>query len=174
MSKNPLPDSTKIALAQCGQFGKTVGLKGDIRFFPSSGQLDTIGSLKRLYTENQTVLSVESVQLRPDFLVLRFEGYSCVESVTPLVNTKAYLNKADLPKLEKGRYYWFELLNLEVIHGDSQSLGVVQRIYSNGPQDILCTSSGQQIPFVFDEVIKSVDMAQSKIFVDFDVVFFED
>ena len=157
----------------CGQFGKTVGLKGAIRFFPYSGQGETIALVKELYLSPSKKLIVNSVQVRQDFIVISFRNFDSVEKVHSLVNQKASLKRIDLPLLASGQYYWFELIGLEVFHDSSYSLGKVEKLYTNGPQDVLCTTEGYQIPYVKPDIIKEVSLEKQHILVDFEPYFVE-
>lgn len=158
----------------CGQFGKTVGLNGAIRFFPSSGQGETIASLKELYLTPSKKLTIKSVQLRVDFIVLTFEQYNNIDAVSALVNQKASLKRTDLAALPSGSYYWFELVGLEVFNSSSSSLGQVERLYTNGAQDVLCTTTGLHIPYVKPDIIKDVSLEKGQIVVDFEPYYVED
>jgi 16S rRNA processing protein RimM len=151
----------------CGHFGKTVGLKGQIRFYPSSGQLDTLLHLSAFYLLDMTKLVVQSFSSRKDFIVFSFEKFQSLEEVSSLVNQKLYLEKKDLPTLEDHEFYWYQLINLDVVNLQKQSLGKVEKLYSNGVQDVLCTSSGAQIPFLREIFVKDVCLLKKLIIVDF-------
>lgn len=161
-------------LISCGHFGKTVGLKGGIRLFPSSGQLDTLTQLKCLYLSEKQSLKVVSWQNRLDFAIVFFESMSSVDSVISLVNLKVYLDPGQLPKLSQGQYYWFELIGLEIVSLEGSLLGAVERIYSNGPQDILVSSKGHHIPFVRESIVHNVCWNKRQIAVDFNPIYFSE
>ena len=159
--------TNSVNLISCGKFGKTVGLKGAIRFIPSSGQVETIVKLKHLFLSPSHKLQIVDYQLRHEFVILTFSDFENVDNVSSLVNKQAFLDQSELPLLSD-EYYWFQLIGLEVIHNNKKSLGVVEKLYTNGPQDILCTSDGFQVPYVKPDIVQDVSLDSKRIFVDFE------
>lgn len=154
----------------CGKFGKTVGLKGDIRLYLSSGQMDTLDEIESLYLEDGSLLTLEHRQYRADFIIVRFKDRQSVESVKTLTHQSAFLFREDLPELPQDQYYWFQLNNLRVLGQQKQDFGVVSEVYTNGVQDILKTSTGAQIPFVRPEIVKKICLDEGIIEVDYDFI----
>ena len=81
---------------------------------------------------------------------------------------------SQLPQLEKDEYYWSDLEGLNVVTVDGQSLGIVQRVFATGANDVLVVSDGEQerlIPYLPDSVVLKVDLEAACLEVDWDPEF---
>ena len=70
------------------------------------------------------------------FVLLLFEG---IDSRVPADNLKGFelfINKADLPELEKDTYYWNDVIGLLVYSSDDNYIGRVESIIQTGANDI--------------------------------------
>ena len=74
-----------------------------------------------------------------------------------------------MPALEKGEYYWNDLMGHKVINQQKEHLGVVQTFLETGANDVLVVKGDKEylIPFI-PHVILNVDMAKKEIEVDWD------
>lgn len=90
-----------------------------------------------------------------------------------------YIPKRDLPKLAAGDYYWHQLEGCQVVshHQESMlSLGVVKNMMSTGANDVLVVKPSDDsiddrerlIPYVLDQFVKSIDIDERLITVDWD------
>jgi 16S rRNA processing protein RimM len=74
------------------------------------------------------------------------------------------LEQADLPQLEGGEYYAFQLVGLEVEETGGQSLGRVTEVSSGPANDVLELDTGLALPLV-DACIQQVDLDAGRILV---------
>jgi len=84
---------------------------------------------------------------------------------------KKYKGKAVLiprPHPGEGRYYWSDLVGLEVVNAQGIVLGVVKGMFSNGAHDVMELSGEKQrlLPWVQGVVVKKVDLPEKRIEVD--------
>lgn len=60
--------------------------------------------------------------------------------------------REDLPPLEESEYYWYDLVGLEVVNRQGESLGRVKSLLPAGVHDVLVLDGGGKkerlIPFV--------------------------
>jgi 16S rRNA processing protein RimM len=86
-----------------------------------------------------------------------------------LKNKTILVPKYELPALEKGEYYWNDLMGHEVINQQKEHLGVVQTFLETGANDVLVVKGDKEylIPFI-PHVIVNVDMVKKEIEVDWD------
>ena len=80
------------------------------------------------------------------------------------------IERAQLPPVETGEYYWADLEGLSVVTTQGVNLGVVDYLLETGANDVLVVKGDRErlIPFLRDQTIKSVDLTQSQIIVDWD------
>src|SRR5690554_1838604 len=87
-----------------------------------------------------------------------------------------------LPELPEGEFYWHQLEGLEVFTVDGECLGKVHHLLETGSNDVLvvhatASSIDQRerlipyLPDLPDQVVKGVDLENSRIVVDWDPEF---
>lgn len=78
--------------------------------------------------------------------------------------------RSDLPPTDQNEYYWQDLIGLTVMNLQDQSLGRIASLIETGANNVLVVMDGERerlLPFV-DNVVKSVDMGERTIRVDWD------
>lgn len=89
-----------------------------------------------------------------------------------LLSAEIQVERAAFPKLAKGQHYWVDLIGLSVVNPQDQALGEVVDVTSNGAQDVLILRQGEVerlIPYVWGEIVKSVDMKTRRIVCDWEL-----
>ena len=71
------------------------------------------------------------------------------------------------PEAGEGRYYWDDLVGLEVVNAQGEILGVVKRMFSNGAHDVMELQGERErlLPWV-PPVVKKVDLQGRRIDVE--------
>jgi len=103
-----------------------------------------------------------------------------IDGVTDRTDAESYcgweilIDKNQLPETEEGVYYWADLIGLMVETEQGINLGKVDYLLETGANDVLVITDGKQerlIPFINEQVIKTVDLNNNKIIVDWDPEF---
>lgn len=104
------------------------------------------------------------------FLVVKFDGIDDRDDVALLTNATIEVSRQDLPDVQDGSYYWTDLIGLSVTTVDGVSLGRVDTIMETGANDVLVIKGDRErlVPWVMDDVIVKVDMAEGLLVVDWD------
>ena len=109
------------------QVGKTVGLKGDLKFhlhtdFPQQFRPGVT------LQSNRGPLTI--LEYNPKRGLIRFEGYENPEAARSLTNARIYSDEEqtrELCPLNEGEHYWFELIGARV-EEEGKVLGKVREI----------------------------------------------
>lgn len=91
------------------------------------------------------------------------------DQAAALIGADILVARDELPELEEGQYYWSDLVGLKVQNEEGVELGKVESLTSNGAQDVLVLRGGEAerlIPFVQGPIVKSVELQQGLIVVD--------
>ena len=97
------------------------------------------------------------------FVLILFEG---VDSRVPSDNLKGFelfINKADLPELEKDTYYWNDIIGLLVYASDDNYIGRVESIIQTGANDIyvVIDEEGNEVLIpAIESVVLNIDVIQ--------------
>lgn len=96
------------------------------------------------------------------------------DAAAALLGLDIAVEREDMPDPDPGEYYWFDLIGLEVVTVQGQTLGQITSMMETGAHDVLVISSGAHeylIPMVIDEFVKSVDLDVGRMLVDWDPEF---
>lgn len=85
-----------------------------------------------------------------------------------LSGAKIMIRREQLPELDQGEYYWSQLIGLQVVNQEGVHLGQVDQMMETGANDVLVVQGDRErlIPYVIEDVIKSIDLEQQQINVD--------
>ena len=104
---------------------------------------------------------------------LKFSAIDTPEMARKLTNTIIAMHSSMLPPLQQDEYYWSDLIGLTIIDQHGQSLGTVSYLMATGANDVLIVQHGTKeyaIPYLPQEVITSIDLAQHVIYVNWEVI----
>jgi len=159
------PQDTWVSV---GRIGKPFGLKGEvvIRYYGDTPARFAPGSRVYVNTrEGRVRATVATARQMPRKFVVSFEGRATIEAVEAWVGLDIAVAARDLPSLEEGRYYHFQMIGLQVYAADGRCLGVLQEILATGGNDVYCVRDGRRevlIPAIAG-AIDSVDLAARRM-----------
>lgn len=151
-----------------GRLGKTFGLHGEIvvhRLTDSDEPFRPGRELVLALRRERRSVRVASRRDLPTKLVVRFEGLDDIDAIQPWVGSAVEVPARELPELEEGTYYHFQLIGLEVLAADGRPLGKLAEILETGGNDVFCVRDGQReilVPAIRD-AIASIDLAAGRV-----------
>ena len=106
-------------------------------------------------------------------LVALTDGIEDRTQAEELIGSEIWVDKDQLPNLEKGDYYWHQLEGLEVFNEAGEFLGEVSHLFETGANDVLVVkASGKSIddmerliPYVEKEIVLEIDLEERRILV---------
>ena len=103
-------------------------------------------------------------------LVVRLEGCTDRDAAAALSGTDIAVYRSQLPDTQENEYYWSDLIGLQVVTIDGRTLGRVDHLLETGANDVLVIRGERErlVPFVQGEVIRSIDLHNGEIRVDWD------
>jgi 16S rRNA processing protein RimM len=116
---------------EIGRIGKSYGMEGGLKFRGETLVFD----LEKVYLEGLGYRAIEEVEEHNNEIVLYLSGVRSQQEALGLAGLRVYTDQEDLPKLEEGEYYYFELIGRPVFV-DGQPFGEVVEV-ENGVQDLL-------------------------------------
>ena len=171
-------------LTQVGYVSGPFGVTGSIRVTPFSTEADALLSVKTWWLEKSGLRSVQvrTAKMHGGEVVAQLVGTLGRDAAEALKGAAVLVPRSDFPQLTQDEYYWSDLIGLDVVNLEGQSLGKVSDMMHNGAQSILriapsvddaaadtaaAKDKAQErlIPFV-DHFVKTVDLAGRTITVD--------
>ena len=113
-------------------------------------------------------------------LIVKLNGVDDREAAQVLANVEIGVDLSVFPQLEEGDYYWHDLIGCAVVNLEGYAMGTVTEMMETGSNDVLVVKAnvkdafGKQerlIPFLYEQVVKRVDLATKTITVDWDAGF---
>ncbi len=146
------------------------GIRGEVKFFyynEVKAEFLRYTSLFALKDDGHVELEPLGATYRKKFYYLSFRGFGSPQEVSFLVGKELFVREGDLPLLEDGEYYEYQLIGLDVVDINGTMLGKVGSILRSGAHDVLMIAGEKEImlPMVEGFVIE-VDIKGGTIRVD--------
>ncbi len=105
-------------------------------------------------------------KLHSNYLLARLEGVNDRTAAEALQGMEVAVLRDEFPEPDEDEFYWDELIGLEVVNTEGESLGKVQGLLETGAHDVLQVMGERErlIPFV-EAFIREVDVAAGRIVV---------
>lgn len=162
-----------MKLQDCFELGEIVkphGIKGELQAFFDVDHPEYYGDIDALFLQinGQLVPHIlEYIKMSGSKVILKLEEINSREDAEKLRRTKLFLPDDLLPTLEKGQFYYHEIIGYKVKDEKLGDLGTVTTIFTQGVQDLLeMNYQGREmlIP-VIDDIVKSADHSQKELYV---------
>jgi 16S rRNA processing protein RimM len=113
--------------------------------------------------ENHIPMILRSARPHNEGLLLSIEGIDTPEAAGKYRNNAVYVSAKTLPALDEGEYYFHELIGINVVDEDGNTLGELTEIMETGANDVyvITAPSGTEILLpAIPDVILSVDLGE--------------
>jgi len=163
-----------------GRVSGLFGVRGWLKLFSYSRPPENILSYNPLWLKTPMgwkALEVEAKQAYADGrLVVKLRGVDDRDVARSFMGLDLGVNPDQLPEPPADEFYWVDLIGCTVENVSGQTLGVVTEMMETGAKDVMRvkTAEGVElIPFAFGAVVQSVDVAQKRILVHWEIGYFE-
>lgn len=162
-----------ITRVSIGRINGLYGVRGWIKVFSYARPITNILNYSpwQLYQHGQwQTVSLSEGKAHGKGIIARFESISNRDEAARLVGSEIAVNREQLPPTPKGEYYWADLIGLTVVNREDITLGQVDHLLETGANDVLVVKGERErlIPFLREQVVVDVDLAQSVLRVDWD------
>lgn len=117
-------------------------------------------------SDHLTAHRVLRIQPYKGLLIFELEGFTYKVALASAGQT-VWVDRAQLPPLEEGEYYWEDLVGLRLVTEEGGEEGVVEAVMATGSNEVLvCSFRGREIlvPFI-DDVVVRVDLDQGRVII---------
>ncbi len=154
------------------EIGKIVsvhGLKGDVKVEPWCNEPDFICEFDTLYSKDgKKKYRIERCRVQKNMVIMKLEGVDSVEEGQAMRNKILFMDRDDI-ELEKGFYFFQDLIGLTVIDADTKKIyGKIKDVLQTGANDVYEIKSDEgklyYIPAIADVVVKT-DLQSEKMYI---------
>ena len=159
-------------LIDMGYIANAFGIQGWVKIKTATEYSDSLDGYTQVYLKlkDGTVLSkkIEKSFARDGVFHAKLAGVDNRDAAFALKGTIIAVDREEFPALDEDEFYWVDLIGLNVINVQGESLGIVKDLLETGANDVSVAKLEQEerlIPFVAQYVVK-VDMQNKQIIVD--------
>jgi 16S rRNA processing protein RimM len=155
-----------------GRFGRAHGVRGDIFIIsftePHTNILDYSPWLIEKNGEWQP-LSITSTKLHDHQIVVHIKNCDDRDLAKLYTNSDIAVPIEALPKLEGEEYYWSQLIGLNVVNQQGETLGHVIEVLETGANDVLVVKGLTEhlVPYT-KEAVLNIDLTTNQITVNWE------
>jgi len=166
-----------------GKISGVHGIKGWVKVFSFTSPRIKITEYSQWYmkgSKDQSWVSRKLVEGKEQGknIIARFDNINYRDEAEALVGTEIAIHKDQLEVLAENEYFWRDLIGLSVETISGEKLGQIDWIFDTGSNDVIIVKDTEGaeakehlLPYLFGDVIKSVDIKKSLMVVDWDPEF---
>lgn len=152
-----------------GKIVNTHGIRGDIKVYPHTNDMERFSTLKRVYIgEEKLSFEIENVKYHKGMILLKLKDFNNINEVLKFKDEFIFVDELNKIKLPKDNYFIYELIDCKVFDLDGKLLGYIKDVLQNSSNDIYIIKDKDReylIPAV-KEFIKEVNIREKKIIID--------
>jgi 16S rRNA processing protein RimM len=150
-------------LIEFGRVAGSYGVRGWLRVVVDEPE---VLAGQRVWRLAGTEYPVRETKIHSGTLLAKLDGIDSPEQAKTLRGQAVTIPR---PAAGKGRYYWSDLVGLEVVNAQGVVLGVVKQMSSNGAHDVMEVAGERTrlLPFV-PVYVKQVDLPNGRIEVEWE------
>lgn len=151
-------------LLKVGTIGSTHGIKGEVKVYSTTEDLDKFSQLKHLLLDtgrNYADLEIEGVKYFKKQAILKFKGIDDINDIEKYKGKDLFVTRENAGSLNKNEYYVTDLIGSKVISDEDIELGKLTEVIKTGANDVyvVTTDDGKEILLpVIRECILDIDI----------------
>ena len=171
---------------EVGRIADAWGIKGWFKVLPHSASPEALFSSKRWYLlpperpmkattpwTGALLLKIKEAKDHSDSVVATSEDVLDRNAAEALRGARVFVPRSSFPTAAENEYYWVDLIGLDVVNREGQTMGQVKDLLTTGPQTVLVLSytneeskeAERMIPFV-SAFVDTVDLPGRRVTVD--------
>lgn len=152
-------------LLQVGVITQTHGIKGEVKIFPTTDDVNRFKKLKKviLDTGKENIeLEIQNVKFFKQFVILKFKGIDSINDIEKYKGKSLLVTRENAVKLKKNEYFIADMIGMKVITEDEKEFGILKEVISTGANDVYVVLTQEKkevlLPAI-KECILNVDIA---------------
>ena len=160
----------KLTVFRIGQIVNTQGLKGEVRVYPYTDDINRFDELEYFYIDKNlnNKYEVERVRYKGNMVIMKIKDIDSIELAEKLKTKNMYIGREQGRELEEGEFFVSDLIGLDVFTVDGEKVGVLKDVLQHAINDVYVVSSGEKehlIPSI-EKFVPTIDLDQNKMIID--------
>lgn len=126
-------------LLQVGTIIKTHGIRGEVKVYPLTDDVNRFKSLKEVILEpdkDNITLEIEGVKFFKNLVIIKFKNYNNINDIEMHVKKGIYVTRDNAVELEDDEYFVADLIGLKVVTDEDEDFGMVKDVLHTGANDV--------------------------------------
>jgi 16S rRNA processing protein RimM len=162
-------DGRKVV--QLGHISGIHGIRGWVKIYSLTDPREAIFEYQPwLLGESREETRIVQGKKHGKHLIALLENVNDREQAQSMLNRQIVVYRDQIPQLREDEFYWTDLLGLSVRLGDGTELGTIEKMLATGAHDVMVVQGDRErlIPFVQQQYVKSVNLDDGIVLVDWD------
>lgn len=161
----------KITHFKVGQIVNTQGLKGEVKVYPYTDDIDRFDDLEKFYLGNdfENEYIVERVRYKGNMVIMKIKNIDSVEQAEKLRNKFMFVSREESRNLEEGEFFIADMIGIKVFTIDGDEVGVLEDVLQYAANDVYVIKklNGDEvlIPAIM-KFVPTIDMNERKMIID--------
>lgn len=159
----------KLEFFRIGKIVNTRGLKGEVKVYSHTDNMDRFTSLKDFYIgkDREKTYKVEkSSIISHNMSVIKIKGFDTIESVQGLIDKYIYVSRDDSYELEDDEMFIADMIGMNAYTVDGNFLGSLVEVLQYSANDVYVIKSDEGkeylIPATY-EIVPEISLEENKM-----------
>lgn len=137
-------------LLQVGAITSTHGIKGEVKVFPTTDDINRFKNLKTVMLDTgkeYMELEIEGVKFLKKLVILKFKDINTINDIEKYKGKGLFVTRDHAVTLEKNEYFIADMIGLLVVTEDGEELGNLTQVLETNANDVyvIKTKEGKEI-----------------------------
>lgn len=157
-------------MAELIEFGKIVsthGLKGEVKVYSYTDNVQNILKLKKVYIAG-VEYDVQSIKPFKNMFIMKLKGIDAIENTKILIDKICFREVIQGESNDEQGYFIKDLIGIDVVDEEENKLGTLQEVFNTGANDVyeIVLDDGKHIYLpAIKQVVKKIDIDSRKMIV---------
>lgn len=157
-----------------GKLGKPHGLKGFLYLHYYGENPSSLLDYIEVFIDESSIGRIDKVINLKNRVTVCISGIDNRNKAESLRDKDIYVNEKQLPQLDNGEFYHYQLEGLSVVNNEGEILGCIDNVMGTGANDVLVVKPSEKslddlerlIPYLKDDVVESINIEENIMIVE--------
>ncbi|MDR0879845.1 MAG: ribosome maturation factor RimM [Clostridioides sp.] len=160
----------KLSYFKIGQIVNTQGLKGEVRVYPYTSDIDRFDELEKFYLDKDLKIpyEVEKVRYKAQMVIMKIKGIDHIDDAEKLKTKYMYVDRENSKSLEEEEFFVADILGIEAYTIDGKYVGVLKDVLQYSANDVYVIDDGEKeymIPAIL-KFVPEINLEDRKMIID--------
>lgn len=134
-------------MIKIGKIVGAFGIKGEVKIYPMTNYFEMFFDFDEMYIESKngfSPLHLTKSRIHKNTIVAVFTEIPSMDDVSPYLQKDIFVKEEQLPALEEGEHYLFQLLGMDVFTTEGEFLGRIEDVFDSGAHSVYVVKNGER------------------------------